>query len=118
MNLLNIYTCYYKKLFVKKKDATMFENIDYEKMDSTNKCLEMLYDEIYKFDQSKEEDKDILYDPDDDTISIDECKELYSLYIENEPKFVCKYLLPILKYLAESHNNWTDMKWSIIPLKS
>lgn len=118
MNLLNIYTCYYKKLFVKNKNSTMFDDIDYEKIDSTNKCLELLYNEIYKFDQSKEDDRDILYEPDDDLIDIDQCKELYSLYIGSEPKFTCKNLLPLLKYMAETYNNWTEMAWSIIPLKS
>ena len=118
INLLNIYTCYYKKLFVKNKNITMFENIDYEKLDSTNKCLELLYEEIYKFNKSLEDDKDILYDPDDENIDINQCKELYSFYIGTEPKYVCKYLLPLFKYVGETYKNWTEIDWSILPLKS
>jgi len=115
MNLLNIYTCYFKQRFFQNQKATMFENIDYEKKDSTNKCLEMLYAEMFKFSNSNEDDKDILYDPDSD-ININDCKELYSLYVNNEPKYMCKYLLPILKKLSVM--NWLDLQWTIIPLKS
>lgn len=118
ISLLNIYTCYFKKLFVRNKDSTMFDNIDYTKVDSTNKCLEFLYEEIYKFNKSDDQDKDVLFDPDDDNIKIDQCDELYSLYIGNEPKYVCKYLLPLFKFIGETYKNWAEIDWSIIPLKS
>lgn len=115
LNFLNIYMCYYKQRYFKSQSETMFTNIEYDKNDSTNKCMELLYDEMRKFDNSKMDDKDILYDPDSD-IDIKEFDELYALYIDNEPIYMCRYLLPILKKLATM--DWISIKWSIIPLKT
>ena len=114
INLINIFTCYYKQLYETNQDFTMFDNIDYEKNDSTNRCMEFLYEEIFKFKISNENDKETLYSP-DCNLKMEDCKELYTLYIENEPKYLCKYLLPILQHL--SIINWLNIKWSIIPIK-
>lgn len=116
VSLLNIYTCYFKQLFRRKQDETIFDHVDYEKKNSTNKCMEFLYEEIHKFNISKEEDREMLYSPDDMTIDINLCNELYSLYINSEPLYVCKYLLPILQYLTTTE--WHSIDWSIIPLKN
>lgn len=121
-NLINIFTCYFKQLFEKKQHANMFDGFDYEKTDnikciytSTNRCMEFMYEEIFKFNKSNEDDKDMLYGPDDDKININNCDELYTLYIESEPKFVCKFILPILQHL--STQKWTDIDWSILKIK-
>ena len=116
IGLLNIFTCYFKQLYVKKQNETMFDNIDAEKVDSTNKLTETLYDEMFKYNQSLDETKDILYDPDDNELDINAVEELYALYIDNESKYVCKYLLPLLQYL--STQNWANIQWWIIPIKS
>ena len=116
VNLLNIYTCYFKQLFRRQQGETLFDYIDYDKKNSTNKCMEYLYEEINKFNVGKDTDKDTLYEPDDTTIDINKCTELYSLYIENEPLYVCKYLFPILQYLSTIE--WAVINWSIIPLKN
>ena len=121
-NLINIFTCYFKQLFEKKQHATVVDGFDYEKTDDakciytgTNRCMEFMYEEIFKFNKSKEDDKDILYDPDSDEVNIDNCNELYTLYINSEPKFVCKFIVPILQYL--STQEWIDIDWSIIKIK-
>ena len=114
-NLLNIFTCYFKQLFMKNQEATMFENVDYNKKDSTNKCMEFMYEEMFKFNKSLEDDKDTLYDPDDSTINIDLCEELYILYIDSEPKFACKFILPILQHIGTLE--WAEINWSIIKIK-
>lgn len=120
-NLINIFTCYFKQLFEKNQNSTVVDGFDYEKEDlegrclSTNKCLEFMYEEIFKFNKSSDEDKDDLYDPDSDLINIDNCSELYTLYIDGNPKFVCKFILPILHHLASI--KWNDINWSIIKIK-
>ena len=116
VNLLNIFTCYYKKLFAKKETSSIFEGIDYEKVGSTNRYMEFLYEEIFKYNKSTVEDKDVLYDPEDNDIDINKCNELYALYIDNEIKYVCKFILPVLQSLSEM--NWLEVEWSIMPLKN
>lgn len=114
-SLLNVFTCYYKQLYCTNQESTMFENIDYTKNDSTNKCMEFMYEEMFKFNRSSEIDKDILYDPDNEYIDINKCDELYVLYLDSEPKYTCKYLLPLVQYIGTL--NWSVINWSIIKIK-
>jgi hypothetical protein len=115
INMLNIYICYFKQLHDRREKDTMFEHVDYGKEDSTNKCMELFYGEILKYKVSEEEDKGTLYGPDSE-LQIDKCNELYSLYINYEPKYVCKYLIPIISHIATL--DWTTISWSIIPVKT
>lgn len=114
-SLLNVFTCYFKQLYCTNQESTMFENIDYTKNDSTNKCMEFMYEEMFKFNKSLEIDKDILYDPDNECVDINKCDELYVLYLDSEPKYTCKYLLPLVQYVGTL--NWTVINWSIIKIK-
>lgn len=116
VNMINIFTCYFKKLFERKESDNLFAGINIEVEDSTNKSLEFLYDEIIKFNSSMEDDKDILYDPDDDLLDINNCKELYILCVDHSPLYACKFLLPLLQYLGGE--NWLEMEWNIMPLKN
>ena len=116
VDILNIFNCYYKQLNEKNQESTLFDNIDFDKQDSTNKCLEFLYDEMNKFNKSHEQDKDILYEPHDKEVDIEKWKEMYVLYIESNPKYVCKYLLPLLQYLVEKE--WFQINWNIKPFKN
>lgn len=114
--ILNIFTCYFKQLFESKQNSNMFDSVDIDKKDGTNRCLEFLYEEMFKFNNSKETDKDMLYDLDDDDLNIDEVKELYMLSIDSIPLYVCKFLLPLLKYL--STQKWNEINWTILPIKN
>ena len=116
LNLLNIYNCYYKQLHNKSNDSTLFDNIDYDNDESTNKCLEFLYEEIFKFKKCTDEDKDILYEPNNKEIKIDNWDEMHVLYINNEPKYVSKFLITLLQYLATI--DWTEINWKINPFKN
>lgn len=116
--VLNIFLCYFKQLYSREQKETMFDHIDYKQENSTNRCMESMYEEILKFNISKDDDKDILYNPNDssiENIDIDKCDELYSLYIKDEPKHVCKYLMPLVKYISTL--NWASIEWAIIKLK-
>ncbi|QKF94024.1 hypothetical protein QKU48_gp0566 [Fadolivirus algeromassiliense] len=114
--LLNIFTCYFKQMHERKQDSTMFDAIDNEKMDSTNRCLEFMYEEMFKFNNSKDEDKDMLYDVDDDDLDINLVDELYMLSIDGVPIYVSKFRLTLIRYLATQ--KWNEINWSILPLKN
>ena len=116
VNLLNVYNCYFKQVHEKKKESTLFDDIDYEKDEATNKCMEFLYEEIIKFNKSIEEDKDLLYNPNDPEVDINIWKEMYVLYIESEQKYTCKYILPLLQFVSTL--DWTNLIWNIKPLKN
>lgn len=116
INLLNIYTYYYKQINNKDNKITMFDGINYEEHDSTNKCMETLYEEMYKYSSSEQKDKDVLYMPEEVNLLNLNISEAYMLYINNESKYVCRFLLPLLFYLASE--NWIEMKWFIVPFKN
>lgn len=113
--LFNVFMCYYKQLYQEDPNYTMLHNIDYDKENSTNKCMESMYEEMNKFNISIETDKDVVYNTDTESIDINECKELYVLNIGTEPKYVCKYLIPLLKYTSTM--DWINSEWSVMKLK-
>ena len=115
VSLLNIYTCYFKQLFRRQQNETMFDHLDEEK-DSTKRCMEYLYEEINKLNKSEEPDKETLYSPNDITLDIEKCTDLYILYLDDTPAFACKFLLPLMGYLATK--DWLNISWSIIPIKT
>lgn len=112
-DLLNVFMIYFKKMFMREMKATMFDHIDYDSYDSTNKCMEMLYEEIVKFNISKSPDKDVLYAPHE--ININDAQELYSLYINNEHVYCARFLIILLKYVTTI--DWSTTNWSVVPLK-
>jgi hypothetical protein len=116
-NFINVFTYYFKQLFGKDNSTNIFENIDYDNKNSTNRCMEFIYEEIFKFNNSKIIDKDMLFSPDDDTLDIN-CTsflELYALYIDNEPIYICKFILPIIGYLCGL--DWGNIDWNIVKIK-
>lgn len=114
-DIMNVFLCHFKQLFTKKQNATLFEDIDYDKNDSTNRGMEFIFGEITKYNQSGDESKDKLYSPDSDEIDIELCEELYILYLESEPIFVSKYLFTLVSYVASI--NWSNIEWSLIKIK-
>ena len=114
INIINILSHYYKQIHNTDDNVTMFDGlVNTEDSTATNKMMEFVYGEIFRYNRSNIKDKDILYDP-DDNIDIDSYKELYCLMIEDEPKFVCQYILPITMYLATQ--DWVNIDWIIIDL--
>jgi len=113
LDLMNIFIIYFKKLFERKESDNMFENIDFDNIESTNRCMEMFYEELLKFQSSTYEDKDCLYLPNE--ININNFNELYGLYIDNKQKFCSRSLIIIIQYLTTL--DWKNITWSIVPLK-
>jgi len=115
IDVLNIFFFYFKKKIQKKKNYNMFDDIDYNKIESTNRCLEFMYEHIEKY-KSNQDNMYIcrLYNPDE--LDISECEELYVLIIDDKQNKVCQLLYPIIVFLAEQ--DWTNIKWSINPIKT
>lgn len=117
VDMLNVFICYFKKFHNKQEKTNMFETIDYDNDDSTNKCMEFLYEEMSKFNNYKDQDqdKDVLFDPNTNEIDIKDVKELYMLMIDNKETLISKLLLPMIKYVSTI--DWINTNWIIIPLK-
>jgi hypothetical protein len=115
MNIINILSEYYKQAHSISDNRTIFDGLDVEDMSSTNKMMEFVYGEIFRYNESNIPDKDTLYNPDTD-INIDSYKELYCLMISDEPKFISPFVLPITMYLALQ--DWVNMDWYIIDVSN
>ena len=112
--LLNVYLTYYKRLHSSKENMNLFDGINLQDNISTNKPTEELFNLMQKFKNADEIDKDVLHGI-DSNLQIDQCQELYMLYINNQPKYLSKYLYVILNYITELND---DIHWMIMPLKT
>jgi hypothetical protein len=112
---LNVFMCYYKKLFNTQETKNMFYDVDYGNIKSTNRIMEFLYTEVYKYKKNQSDDELIsLYNVNE--INVSTCKELYALTIDGKYVKVCRFIVPIITYIAENYN-WTTINWMIVPLK-
>lgn len=112
---LNVFMAYYRKLFYKTDPKHMFEEIDYNNVKSTNRMMEFLYSEVYKYKKYHNDDDTVaLYEP--GAINIDDCPELYALVIDGKYNKMCRFIVPIITYIADNLE-WTKINWAIIPLK-
>jgi hypothetical protein len=107
---LNVFMTYFKRLYMRKKNETMFENIDASKVDETNKCLEVFYEHMEIYNKSEYDDKDDLYEA--HSINMGDFEELYILNIDDKPELVCRHLIPILMYLSSIE--WSEINWTIL----
>lgn len=114
-DLFNVFTCYYKQLYQVKQEASMLDGTDADKNDSTNRCIELFYEEIHKFRISDDPNKDVVYSPDDEDIDYDNSNEIFVVHMNSEPTYATKYMLPLLRYISEL--NWLEIDWSIVKLK-
>lgn len=116
VTFLNVFLCYFKNLFAENKDAHMFTGIDYNKNESTTRCLEFIYNELYKYQEVENQDPTRTKLLPISKVDLDKFEELYILLINGEQKYMCEFLVPIIEYVATL--DWTNIKWSIMPLKT
>jgi hypothetical protein len=116
IDFLNIFLIYYKQLFNTKMDVNMFDQIDYTKQNSTNRCMELLCEHQQKHEECKNNDRKAIYELSLWPYAIDDCEELYQLNITGYPSLVCEYLVPLIMYLTTQE--WTIVEWSIVSLKN
>lgn len=113
VDLMNVFMCYYKKLFAKTGEH-MFSNVNYDEIDSTNRCMELFYEEMFKCQRHPEEEYYEICDAGD--LDIAEVEELYTLEIDGVQQKECRGLLPLLKYVATL--DWLNINWAVIPLRT
>ena len=115
VDILNIYNIYYKTLYNKNNNATLFDEIDLNEITSTNRSLENLFEEIHKFKISDQRFT-TLYDP---TIykntflknsSLPADYPFYIIKTEDEEK-VTHNLITGINFIASK--DWKNIKWSI-----
>jgi len=111
VNVINIFTYYYKQTFNIQQKITIFDDIPFDDKTATNKCMEFIFGEIYRYEKSNVSDKDVLYNPDDNII-MESYKELYCLMINSEPLYISPFVLPLITQLAEM--DWLNINWTII----
>lgn len=116
INVLNILTCHYRLVHNIQKNIMMFDGLEnVDDITATNKMMEFVFGEIFRFSQSDIKDKNTLYEPDAD-IDVDSYKELYCLMMNGEPKFICPFVVPLAFHLSTL--DWLELDWEIIDLQA
>lgn len=85
---------------------TAFDKIDYEKLNSTNRQMEYIYDNIINYKEGSEDDKLLISNND-----INNYNKIYILSINDKIEYGCKLLLPLIIYL--SNKDWLNCIWDI-----
>jgi len=131
VDVLNIFLIYFKNLFSAdntlappNKTYTMFTGINQTNDDqpndkdnqselSTSRCMEFIYNEIYKTKTSTNPDIHTIFHMSDITKDTT-CDELYVLEINNTPTKAAFSLFTLIKYIAINQ----EPNWAIIPIKT
>lgn len=113
VNLMNIFTVYFRELFNKDPSLNIFQGVDYNKLDSTNRQMELFYEYLIKYKENQHDDDLVsIYSVED--LDINKCKELYILKF-NGKEYGCQFIIPLISYLSEQ--DWKTATWSILPVK-
>lgn len=113
VKLMNIFTVYFRELFNKDPSLNIFQGVDYNKLDSTNRQMELFYEYLITYKENQHNDDLVsIYSIED--IDINKCKELYILKFKEE-EYGCQFIIPLISYLSEQ--DWQNSEWSILPVK-
>ena len=113
---LNAWLMYYRKILNKEENINMFHDIKYKEKKETNRCMEMLYEEVIKYREKQEKKEiEIIEEEDYEEEEYDEMDEIYILTIGIKEKKICESIIPLIKYISE--REWEKEKWSINKIK-
>ena len=113
VELMNIFTIHFRDLFKKDPTLNIFQGVDYNKLDSTNRQMELFYEYLMSYKENQHNDDRISIYPVED-IDINKCKELYILKFKDQ-EYACQFIIPLLSYLSEQ--DYKSDQWSILPIK-
>lgn len=120
VNLLNIYLVYFKTMYNKNESYNIFSDINQNDETSTNDAIIKLYDEIHRYKQEQNKNKQFinlfeldeykkLYLPDSNS-KINEDYPLYMVY-DGSRQYLSHNLITILLHLTNI--DWHNIDWSI-----
>ncbi len=115
VDILNVFQTYYKNLYRKHEDETLFDGINYDDLTSTNRSMELLYDYIYEYRSNKMKDTKLTNLYDETELNMNDYEELYGLIIDGTIKKISPSFLALLIYLVQLE--WNDIDWKISKLK-
>jgi len=117
VDILNIYNIYFKTLFGKNQEISLFDGIDNDNPVSTNRALENLFEAIEKHKNSSDEKYIKLFNPSEyrdtylkENSTIPEDHPFYMVNIDKE-EFVTHNLISAITHIAEY--DWRNIHWSI-----
>lgn len=113
---INVFMIYYNKRYSRAKNINIFTGVNIDDEMSTTKCMEVLYEHIYRYKCADEDEKKLYNREEYDEINIDSCEELYVLVTNNEYNIVSQTLMPIISYVATT--DWVNSNWNIYQLKN
>lgn len=115
VDILNAFQTYYKNLYRKQEDETLFDGVNYDDLTSTNRSMELLYDYIYEYRSNKMKDTKLTNLYDQTELNMNDYEELYGLIIDGTIKKISPSFLALLIYLVQLE--WNDIDWKISKLK-
>lgn len=115
VSIINIFQLYYKKLYKKSDDETIFDDINYDDDTSTNRSMELLYEYMYEYRINKQKDNKLVDIYDENIINAHCYEQLYGLIIDDKIQKISPSFLPLLMYLVEL--KWTEIDWKISKIK-
>ena len=111
--LMNIFTIYFRNLFNKDPTLNIFQGVNYDKLDSTNRQMELFYEHLTKYKEQEHIDDLVSIYPVED-IDISKCKELYILKVK-DTEYACQFIIPLISLLSDQQ--WEIIDWLILPIK-
>ena len=119
VNIINAFQIHYKRLFKKKDNEHMFNDIDSNNPLATNRSMEFLYEHLYKYKENikNSTDGNNLYN-EDDNFDLEKYEEFYALIINGDIKKMSASLFSLIEYFVGLKEEWWDLKWEIINLKN
>jgi hypothetical protein len=120
MDIMNIHQIYYRTLYNKKNNETLFEEINYDDDTSTNRSMELFYEYMFDYKNNMIKGDDYVAVYTNDIIDNDKFDNLYGLIIDGDIKLVSPCIYSLYVYIVRDSNiKWMDnTKWKIIEVKS
>lgn len=114
-NILNIFQSYYKNLYNKFNESSMFDEIDYSDETSTSRSMELFYEFMDEYRVNKSKNITLIEIYEDDTIDVNQFENIYGLIIDNKLSKLSPSFFSLLIYLNELE--WDKIDWKITKIK-
>ena len=117
VNIINAFQIYFKRLFKRNDNENMFNDMNINDPLSTNRSMEFLYDHIFKYQEIKKKNNQILFE-ENDKFDLNLYTEFYALLINNEIIKLSESVYALIELLVSEKENWFELKWEIMNLKN